>query len=182
MGWGDVDVATPFQIERGQAALIAAGASSCGLPFRSAFCNGVGVSLPVVQVPDYALIRVIGRGSYGEVWLGRSVTGTYRAVKLVHRERFDSARPFEREFAGIQRFEAISNRHPSQLRILHVGRLADDSAFYYVMELADPVAGAAARIVTTNGGFGSVLVLQNRTSATSRPSMPMASRWPRSRD
>lgn len=104
------------------------------------------MSLPVVQVPDYALIRVIGRGSYGEVWLGRSVTGTYRAVKLVHRERFDSARPFEREFAGIQRFEVISNRHPSQLRILHVGRLADDSAFYYVMELADPVVGEVSRI------------------------------------
>jgi len=104
------------------------------------------VSLPVVQVPDYALIRVIGRGSYGGVWLGRSVTGTYRAVKLVHRERFDSARPFEREFAGIQRFEAISNRHPSQLRILHVGRLPDDSAFYYVMELADPVVGEVSRI------------------------------------
>jgi hypothetical protein len=43
-------------------------------------------------------------------------------------------------------------------------------------------SSAVARLVTTNGGFGSVLVLQNRTSATSRPSMPMASRWPRSRD
>lgn len=123
-----------------------AGAASSLLPFGVGFCDGVGVSVPPVQIPDYTLIRVIGRGSYGEVWLGRSVTGTYRAVKVVHRDRFDSARPFEREFAGIQRFERTSNRHPSQLRILHVGRLADDSAFHYVMELADPVGGDGGEI------------------------------------
>lgn len=88
-----------------------------------------------MPVPDHKLIRRIGRGSYGEVWLARNVMGAWRAVKFVHRRDFEDDRPFERELAGIQRFEPISRSHPSQLNILHVGRGSD--GFYYVMELAD---------------------------------------------
>lgn len=88
-------------------------------------------------IPDHTLLRRIGKGSYGEVWLARNVMGTLRAVKIVYRRAFDSDRPYEREFAGIRRFEPVSRTHPSQLQVLHVGR--DDAAgyFYYVMELAD---------------------------------------------
>ncbi|HAB15524.1 MAG TPA: hypothetical protein DCE44_03635, partial [Verrucomicrobiales bacterium] len=87
-------------------------------------------------VPDYDLRRRIGVGAYGEVWLACSrATGVWRAVKLVHRATFESDRPFEREFDGIRKFEAVSRAHPSQLALFHVGR--DDAAgcFYYVMEL-----------------------------------------------
>ena len=94
-------------------------------------------------IPDYARIRCIGRGAYGEVWLARSTTtGALRAVKLVYRANFTDERPFLREFEGIRKFEAISRSHPTQLALFHVGR--DDAAgcFYYVMELADPVAPA----------------------------------------
>ena len=86
-------------------------------------------------MPDHTLLRRIGRGSYGEVWLARNVLGTWRAVKIVRRSAFDDDRPYEREFAGIQRFEPISRSHESQLNILQVGRVED--GFYYVMELAD---------------------------------------------
>jgi tetratricopeptide (TPR) repeat protein len=91
-------------------------------------------------VPDHTLMRCIGRGSYGEVWLARNVIGAFRAVKVVYRRAFDSDRPYEREFSGIRRFEPVSRTHPSQLNVLHVGR--DDTAgyFYYVMELADDVS------------------------------------------
>src|SRR6266566_8280509 len=89
----------------------------------------------VPTIPDHELIRRIGSGSYGEVWLARSVMGTFRAVKIVYRESFDHDRPFEREFNGIQRFEPISCSHESQVDILHVGR--NEGYFYYVMELAD---------------------------------------------
>ena len=34
----------------------------------------------VPDIPDHQLLRRIGGGSYGEVWLARSVMGTYRAV------------------------------------------------------------------------------------------------------
>lgn len=88
-------------------------------------------------IPDYALLRRIGQGAYGEVWLACGVTGLFRAVKIVWRDRFASHVPYEREYAGLTRFAAISLAAPRQLALLHIGR--DDAAglFYYVMELAD---------------------------------------------
>jgi serine/threonine protein kinase len=89
-------------------------------------------------VPDYELLRRIGRGAYGEVWLARNqATGALRAAKIVWRHTFEDARPFQREFAGIQRFERISREHPSQLALFHIGRNELGGFFYYVMELAD---------------------------------------------
>ena len=77
--------------------------------------------LPPPCVPDHDLIRRIGQGAYGEVWLARCVIGAYRAVKIVHRLSFDHDRPFEREFEGICKFEPVSRTHDSQVDILHVG-------------------------------------------------------------
>jgi tetratricopeptide (TPR) repeat protein len=117
------------------------------------------------QIPDHELIRRIGGGSYGEVWLARSIMGTYRAVKVVYRESFDHDRPFEREFNGIQRFEPISRSHESQVDILHVGR--NEGYFYYVMELADdaspaggsstPAAGLASPSAVNQDPAGGIL-------------------------
>src|SRR5450432_2247927 len=97
---------------------------------------------PTIQpvVPDYDLLRRIGRGAYGEVWLARSqATGALRAAKIVWRHTFEDARPFQREFNGIQQFERISREHPSQLALFHIGRNEPGGYFYYVMELADDV-------------------------------------------
>lgn len=90
-----------------------------------------------MNIPDHTMLRLIGRGSYGEVWLARNALGTLRAVKVVHRARFDSDRPYKREFAGIQKFEPISRSHEGLVDILHIGRNDDEGFFYYVMELAD---------------------------------------------
>jgi serine/threonine protein kinase len=78
---------------------------------------------------------VIGRGAYGEIWLARTVTGAFRAVKVVYRSTFDSERTFLREFEGMSAFEPISRAHAGFINILHVGRTAD--YLYYSMELAD---------------------------------------------
>lgn len=91
------------------------------------------------RIADYELLRPIGRGSYGVVWLARSVTGLYRAVKIVWRESFEDPQPYEREFRGIKEFAAISLVAPRQLALLHVGRNDAEGFFYYVMELADDV-------------------------------------------
>jgi serine/threonine protein kinase len=89
-------------------------------------------------VPDYKLLRCIGRGAYGEVFLARSkATGVLRAAKIVRRQTFSDEHPFRREFVGIQRFEQISRKHPSQLALFHIGRNEAEGYFYYVMELAD---------------------------------------------
>lgn len=95
---------------------------------------------PDPVIPDHVILRKIGGGAYGEVWLGRGVTGALRAIKVVWREDFDDARSFEREFEGILKFEPISRDHPGLVNILHVGRSPDEVSFYYyVMELGDDV-------------------------------------------
>jgi serine/threonine protein kinase len=91
----------------------------------------------VPSVPDHELIRTIGKGSYGEVWLAKSLTGTYRAVKIVRRGSFSDGRPFEREFRGLKRFEPISRTHPAFVSLLHIGSNEDSGYFYCIMELAD---------------------------------------------
>lgn len=72
------------------------------------------------QIADYTLLRCIGVGSYGEVWLARSVLGEHRAVKVVYRSKFEHDRPYEREFEGIKNYEPISRTHDSQVDILVV--------------------------------------------------------------
>lgn len=76
------------------------------------------------------------------MWLARSALDSLRAVKIVHRAAFESARPYEREFAGIKKFEAVSRSHEALIDILHVGRNDEAGFFFYVMELADPVGPA----------------------------------------
>lgn len=95
--------------------------------------------IPPPEIPDHELIRRIGEGSYGEIWLGRTVMGIYRAVKIIYRARFDNERSYEREFQGIQRFEPISRSHPGLVDILQVGRNDAAGHYYYIMELADDV-------------------------------------------
>ncbi|HEY0944010.1 MAG TPA: serine/threonine-protein kinase [Opitutaceae bacterium] len=90
-------------------------------------------------IPDYDLIRLVGHGSYGDVWLARSVTGVFRAIKIVWRHRFADSHPYEREFKGLTEFARISLDEPAQLALLHVGRNDPAGFFYYVMELADDI-------------------------------------------
>ncbi len=90
-------------------------------------------------IPDHVLVRRIGQGAYGEVWLARNALGTWRAVKIVYRDNFKDARPYEREFAGIRRFEPLSRSNEGFVDVLQVGRDDPGGWFYYVMELADAV-------------------------------------------
>jgi len=99
---------------------------------------------PSPEIPDHALLRRVGRGSYGEVWLARNLTGSFRAVKVVYRASFESERPYEREFGGLQRFEPVSRTHPGLVSILHVGRNDAAGYFYCIMEAADDLASGQA--------------------------------------
>ncbi len=76
------------------------------------------------------------------MYLAQTVTGSYRAVKVVNRANFEMERTFEREFEGIVHYENVSQGHPGLVDVLHVGRAADSSYYYYVMALADDVSGA----------------------------------------
>jgi CHASE2 domain-containing sensor protein len=88
-------------------------------------------------IPDHTLVRCIGQGAYGQVWLARDAIGTYHAVKVIYQSTFKDFVPFEREFRGIQKFTPISRSHPGFVHILHVGRNDEAGYFYYIMELGD---------------------------------------------
>src|SRR4030095_13346238 len=99
-----------------------------------------GAEQPVLEaphIPDFELLRPIGRGSYGEVWLARNILGTYRCVNISKRKAFRDEEAFEREFSGLQQFEPVSREHDGFVAILHVSRNRAEGFFYYVMELAD---------------------------------------------
>jgi len=91
--------------------------------------------IPVV--PDHELLRCVGSGAYGEIWLARNVIGLLHAVKIIYRHKFDSDEPYEREFKGIQKFMPISRSHPGLVQILHVGRNDHQGHIYCIMEVAD---------------------------------------------
>lgn len=111
----------------------------------------------IPRIPDHEMIRVIGRGSYGDVWLARNVMGVLRAVKVVHRRRFDSERPYEREFRGLQAYEPLSRTSDGLVQVLHIGRHDAEGCFYCVMELADD-ANDSTEVFTraSAGGPGAV--------------------------
>lgn len=94
---------------------------------------------PAPEIPDHEVLRKIGGGAYGEVYMARGVTGAMRAVKIVWREDFEDDRTFEREFEGILKYEPISRDHPGLVSLLHIGRSPDEGKkfYYYVMELGD---------------------------------------------
>src|SRR5438552_13879437 len=94
---------------------------SPGKPLDSA-PSGATQPHPPPHIPDHELLRRIGLGSYGEVWLARNVVGAYRAVKVVYRDRFEDERPYEREYSGIQKFEPISRTHDRLVDNLKIGR------------------------------------------------------------
>jgi serine/threonine protein kinase len=95
----------------------------------------------VLVVPGHELLRRIGEGAYGEVWLARDEIGAFHAVKVIYKRTFADRNPFEREYRGILQYTPISRTHHGLVPILHVGRENEAGFFYYVMEVADCAQG-----------------------------------------
>ena len=99
----------------------------------------VAAAKPALAISDHTLVRRVGKGAYGEVWLARNTIGVFHAVKIVQRREFSSDAPYEREFKGIQKFMPISRSHPGFVNVLHVGRDDVEGFFFYIMEAGDDV-------------------------------------------
>lgn len=88
------------------------------------------------SIPDYELIRVIGSGSFGQVWIAIDVTGSACALKIIYRG--DSEKEiFWKEFEGVKNYLPISRSSMGLVTILHVGKDPHEKYYYYTMELAD---------------------------------------------
>ncbi len=99
---------------------------------------------PAPQVPDFDLIRPIGEGGFGQVWLATNrATGHLRAVKVIPLERSGTTDPAGREITSITRLEErVHTHHPNLLDIQHVGKTPQH--LFYVMEPADDASGSPA--------------------------------------
>lgn len=95
-------------------------------------------------VPDMELLRRIGTGGFGEVWLARNqTTGGLRAVKVVPLQGTASVDPAGREIVSLTRLEqTVRVRDPNLVTIHHVGTTADH--LFYIMDPADDVSGTPA--------------------------------------
>ena len=103
------------------------------------------------QVPDHDLIREIGKGGFGRVWLAKNQpTGGLRAVKVIPLHSSGPRDVGAREIKSLVYLERICRlHHPSLMDIHHVGKTVDDRFLYYTMDLADDARGASPSLEPT---------------------------------
>lgn len=100
--------------------------------------------LPPLPIPEHELIRPIGSGSGGTIWLARNALGTFRAVKIIQAESSQRRSSFQSELNGVLKFEPVSRLHDGLVDILQAGGSDAAGYFYYVLELADDVNSGQA--------------------------------------
>ncbi|BDC50769.1 hypothetical protein F183_A30850 [Bryobacterales bacterium F-183] len=106
------------------------------------WAQATSVADPVLRsCGPYTLVRLLGRGGMGEVWLAERSDGELTlqaAIKFVNPAVVRSG-SFEQRFLRERQILA-SLSHPGIARILDAGRNADDGLPYLVMEYVDGLA------------------------------------------
>ena len=92
---------------------------------------------PGLEVDGYHLVRFLGRGGFGEVWLCRSgTTASHHAIKFISGADPDL---LEKEHHSLTLYRAAAGRlrSPHLISIEHINR--HGGTLYYVMPLADGI-------------------------------------------
>ena len=80
------------------------------------------------DIKNYEIIRRIGKGGFGEVYLAKSANSTFVAVKVIPSENA------KREAEALKKYTSLATPK-SLIKILDSGEI--EEAIYYVMLLAD---------------------------------------------
>lgn len=103
--------------------------------------NSIHTKHPIPTIPDYELIRPIGEGGFGRVWMATNrITGHLRAIKIIPLRDSSRTGAANREIMSITRLEAnMRSQAANLLHIHHVGKT--EAHLFYVMDLADDITG-----------------------------------------
>jgi serine/threonine protein kinase len=123
------------RVDAGGAHTGAAGASAGGEPTLDTGESGAAVAKDRMSIGPYVLVKKLGEGGMGQVWLAEQTSPVKRqvALKLIKGGLYDSA--------VIQRFEAERQslavmNHPAIAKVFDAGSTADGQP-YFVMEYVD---------------------------------------------
>jgi CHASE2 domain-containing sensor protein len=114
----------------------------CALPrtskrARTEVAPGGTVVVDIPYTPDYNRVCKLGKGGFGEVWLVRNAIGQWQALKVVYRDNFENEHHYNYEFAGIEKYKPVSEKHQGLMRIELISQKRPEGYYYYVMELGD---------------------------------------------
>lgn len=98
------------------------------------------------KLPDLEMVRLVGSGAYGQVWLATNqITGHLVAVKVIHLSPTKASGRAAREIASLIRYEAnVRNQYENLFAIHHVGQT--EELLFYLMDAADDVTGRPASL------------------------------------
>jgi serine/threonine protein kinase len=89
------------------------------------------------NIPDYDLIKLVGEGGFGQIWMGKDALGLYRAIKIIRYDDSKSLESYQAEHNGIRHYAPYSRKYDGLIDIHHVGIREEEGFYYYVMDLAD---------------------------------------------
>ena len=88
----------------------------------------------IERISDYKVLRLIGKGGFGDVYLAQDKTNNYVAIKIIKSENAS------RETNALEKYSNLKSI-PNFIEIIESGKI-DNSAIFYVMPLADTLESA----------------------------------------